>query len=184
VATSLQAASRCRHGRAGCPSTVGQQRGQALAIREIRETIPGAEKPANLHPRRTITPKQFTTPQETPSRGAVPGSFRPLFGADARADLFQGGCQFTHGQPRPIHTRQRRGGALMSTPAATTTSLPPAVSPRIHEDSTPPTANHATDCSRTKTTHLRSTWLKRLTDFALGWALEPTPGEIGSDHPN
>jgi pimeloyl-ACP methyl ester carboxylesterase len=171
------------YGRAGVSVDGAAVKGvKALPFSEIRATFPVLKNPANLHRAVPITPEQFhyaftnTLTEEQSQvvfdRYAVPVPARILF---------QGGlANFTHGAATTYNFANDDRAPLLFIAGGEDHILPPAVQYENYAKN----AKHSTAITayrlfpgRDHFTCGAPGW-EKVADFALDWALAPTPGEI------
>jgi pimeloyl-ACP methyl ester carboxylesterase len=171
------------YGRAGVSVDGAAVKGvKALPFSEIRATFPVLKNPANLHHAVPITPEQFryaftNTLTEEESQVAFDRYSVPV---PARI-LFQGGlANFTHRAATTYNFANDDRAPLLFIAGGEDHILPPAVQ---YENYTK-NAKHSTAITayrlfpgRDHFTCGAPGW-EKVADFALDWALAPTPGEI------
>lgn len=171
------------YGRAGVSIDGAAVKGvKALPFSEIRATFPVLKNPANLRRAVPITPEQFhyaftNTLTEEESRVAYDRYSVPV---PARI-LFQGGlASVTHGAATTYNFANDDRAPLLFISGGDDHILPPAVQ---HENYTK-NAKHSKAVTAYKLFPGRDHFTcgapgwETVADFALNWALEPTPGEI------
>ncbi|MGA3253530.1 MAG: alpha/beta hydrolase [Mycobacterium sp.] len=172
------------YGRAGVSVDGAAVKGvKALPFSEIRATFPVLKNPANLHHAVPITPKQFhyaftNTLTEEASQVAFDRYAVPVPGRI----LFQGGlANFTHGAATTYNFANDERAPLLFIAGGDDHILPPAVQRENYERN----AKHSTAVTAFKLFPGRDHFTcgapgwEKVADFALDWALAPTPGEIG-----
>jgi pimeloyl-ACP methyl ester carboxylesterase len=172
------------YGRAGVSVDGAAVKGvKALPFSEIRATFPVLKNPANLHHPVPITPKQFhyaftNTLTEEASQVAFDRYAVPVPGRI----LFQGGlANFTHGAATTYNFANDERAPLLFIAGGDDHILPPAVQRENYERN----AKHSTAVTAFKLFPGRDHFTcgapgwEKVADFALDWALAPTPGEIG-----
>jgi pimeloyl-ACP methyl ester carboxylesterase len=172
------------YGRAGVSVDGAAVKGvKALPFSEIRATFPVLKNPANLHHAVPITPKQFhyaftNTLTEEASQVAFDRYAVPVPGRI----LVQGGlANFTHGAATTYNFANDERAPLLFIAGGDDHILPPAVQRENYERN----AKHSTAVTAFKLFPGRDHFTcgapgwEKVADFALDWALAPTPGEIG-----
>jgi pimeloyl-ACP methyl ester carboxylesterase len=172
------------YGRAGVSVDGAAVKGvKALPFSEIRATFPVLKNPANLHHAVPVTPKQFhyaftNTLTEEASQVAFDRYAVPVPGRI----LFQGGlANFTHGAATTYNFANDERAPLLFIAGGDDHILPPAVQRENYERN----AKHSTAVTAFKLFPGRDHFTcgapgwEKVADFALDWALAPTPGEIG-----
>jgi pimeloyl-ACP methyl ester carboxylesterase len=172
------------YGRAGVSVDGAAVKGvKALPFSEIRATFPVLKNPANLRHAVPITPKQFhyaftNTLTEEASQVAFDRYAVPVPGRI----LFQGGlANFTHGAATTYNFANDERAPLLFIAGGDDHILPPAVQRENYERN----AKHSTAVTAFKLFPGRDHFTcgapgwEKVADFALDWALAPTPGEIG-----
>jgi len=161
--------------RPACPSTCGRQRGQALH-REIRATLPGAEKPGNLLTPSPSRPISFTLLlHQQPSPRSSPVAFDRYSGACPGGSCFGRPGQLTPAQPRPYHSPTTIGAPCCSSAGRRLPHLPRRSARNYYEECQTRTSITPPHCRRRGPLHLRAPGWEKVADFALDWGPGTAP---------